>query len=108
MALYEITSQDLPLDFESTMESDMLERTIRNAKNLLMCRRGEIPFDVRRGLDPTILDKPFNDAQALIAAECDRVMLWEPDVEVNSAWLTVDENGETVVHCVVKVLFEED
>ena len=107
MALYEITSQDLPLDFECTMESDMVERTIRNAKNLIMCRCGEILPDQRRGLDQSILDLPFDQAQALITAELDRVLLWEPDVEVQSGWIERDENGETVVHCIIEVTFEE-
>ena len=107
MAQYEITSQDLPLDFECTMESDLLERTIRNAKNLLMCRRGEIPMDQQRGLDNAIFDMPFNEAQAVITQELDRVMLWEPDVEVVECWLEQDENGETVVHCIIEVTFEE-
>jgi hypothetical protein len=108
MALYEITSEDLPLDFECTMENNFVERTIRNAKNLLMCRRGEIPMDQQRGLDQSILDLPFNQANELITAELDRVMLWEPDVEVDSAWLERDERGETIVHCVIDVVFEED
>ena len=107
MALYEVNTLDLPLDFECTMESDVLERTIRNAKNLLMCRRGEIPFDRQRGLDPAIFDMPFSEAQRLITAECDRVMLWEPDVEVDSAWLERDDDGETIVHCIIQVMFEE-
>lgn len=106
MAQYEITTEAIPLDFESTMEKDMLERTIRNAKNLLMTRRGEIPFDRQRGIDPTLFDIPINQAQDLIAAELDRVMLWEPDVEVADGWVERDENGETVVHCIVEVTFD--
>ena len=34
-------------------------------------------------------------------------MLWEPDVEVVEGWLEQDENGETVVHCIIEVTFEE-
>ena len=107
MAQYEINSRDLPLDFECTMESDLLERTIRNAKNLLMCRKGEIPFDRQRGLDTQIFEIPFHMANQLITQECDRVMLWEPDVEVVSAWITRDEDGESVVHCVIDVTLED-
>ena len=106
MAQYEITTENLPLDFESTMENGMVERTIRNAKNLLMCRRGEIPSDQQRGLDTSIFDLPFHEAQALIVQELDRVMLWEPDVEVVEGWLEQNENGETVVHCIIEVTFE--
>lgn len=108
MALYEITSEDLPLDFECTMESDMLERTIRNAKNLLMCQKGEIPFDRQRGIDQSLFDLPFDQANGLITQELDRVMLWEPDVEVDSAWLERDERGETIVHCILEIKIGED
>lgn len=107
MAQYEITTEDLPLDFESTMENGATERTIRNAKNLLMCRRGEIPTDRQRGLDNAIFDIPFFEAQAIITQELDRVMLWEPDVEVVEGWLEINKNGETVVHCIIEVTFEE-
>lgn len=106
MAQYEITTEAAPLDFESTMEKDMLERTIRNAKNLLMTRKGEVPFDRQRGIDPTIFDIPLNEAQDMITAELDRVMLWEPDVEVVAGWIERDARGETVVHCIVEVTFE--
>lgn len=107
MALYEITSEEMPLDFESTMEKNMLERTIRNAKNLLMCRRGEVPFDRQRGLDTAIFDMPFDQANGLITQELDRVMLWEPDAEVAEAWLERDEKGETIVHCVLEIKIGE-
>ena len=108
MAQYEITTEDLPLDFECTMASNMLERTIRNAKNLLMCRKGEIFSDRQRGFNTSLLDLPFNDAQAIITQELDRVMLWEPDVEVVEAWIERDENGESVVHCIIDVTFEDN
>ena len=107
MAQYEIDSRNLPLDFESTMKSDMIERTIRNAKNLLMCRRNEIPYDRQRGLDPGIFDIPLAEAQALITQELDRVMLWEPDAEVVEGWLEQDDNGETVVHCIIEITIGE-
>lgn len=108
MEEYEITSENLPLDFECTMEKDMLERTILNAKNLLMCRKGEIPYDRQRGLDPAIFDIPFQEAQDIITQELDRVMLWEPDVEVVEGWLERDEEGEIVVHCVIAVTLDEE
>ena len=107
MAQYEITTQMLPLDFECTMANGLLERTIRNAKNLLMTRKGEIPFDRQRGLDQALFDMPFGDAQQAIMAELDRVMLWEPDVEVAAGWIERDESGETVVQCIVETTFED-
>ncbi len=107
MALYEITSEDAPLDFEMTMASDMLKRTIQNCKNLLMCRKGEIPYDRLRGLDPAIFDLPYDEAEALIVQELDRAMLWEPDAEVNTGWLEINGDGETIVHCVIEIAFDE-
>lgn len=106
MALYEITSEDIPVDFEMTMATDIVKRTIQNAKNLLMTRMGEIPFDRQRGLDPAIFDLPYDEAEAVIVQELDRVMLWEPDVEVNNGWLEI-RNGETIVHCVIEIEFDE-
>ena len=102
MALYEITSEDLPLDFESTMENGMVERTIRNAKNLLMCKKGEVPFDRQRGFDPALFDLPLEEMQSRLLPELDRVMLWEINVEVVSAEATL-EDGETVIRCVIEV-----
>lgn len=106
MALYEITSEDIPVDFEMTMATDIVKRTIQNAKNLLMTRMGEIPFDRQRGLDPAIFDLPYDEAEAVIVQELDRVMLWEPDVEVNNGWLEI-RDGETIVHCVIEIEFDE-
>ena len=107
LAQYEIDSRKEPLNFESAMRNDVIERTLRNAKNLLMCRRNEIPYDRQRGLDPGIFDIPMAQAQALIIQELDRVMLWEPDAEVVEGWLEQDENGETVVHCIIEITIGE-
>lgn len=108
MAFYEITTEEAPLDFEVTMESDMLERTLRNAKNLMMCRKGEVPYDRHRGLDPAIFDMPFGEADAVIVPELDRCLLYEPDVEVEDGWIETNENGESVVHCIVEINLDED
>lgn len=105
MAQYEITSEEAPLDFECTM-NDMTERTIRNAKNLLTLRKGEIPFDRNRGLDGEVLDMPMKKAQEIITQELDRVMMWEPDAEVVTGWIERDKNGESIVHCVIEITFE--
>lgn len=107
MAQYEITSEDIPLDFEITMAKDMVERTLRNAKNLLMIRRGEIPYDRNRGLDQRIFHMTLSEANAMIVREMDRVMLWEPDVEVVDAWVEPDEDGLSVIHCIIDVTLDE-
>ncbi|MBQ8708525.1 MAG: hypothetical protein IJ523_10600 [Succinivibrionaceae bacterium] len=100
MAQYEITNETLPIDFECN--SDILQRTLQNAKNLLMCRMGDVPFDRMRGLNPALFDLPMDEMQEQLLPELDRVMLWEPDVEVVSATVTRNENGETVIHCIIE------
>ena len=81
MAQYEITNLPEPIDFECS--NSPLQRTLQNAKNLLMTRRGEVPFDRQRGLDPALYDLPIAEAKMRLMPELDRVMLWEPDVEVD-------------------------
>ena len=100
MAQYVITDEPGMIDFEC--DSDMLERTLQNAKNLLMLRRGEVPFDRQRGLDPALFDLPLSEAEEALLPELDRVMLWEPDVEVVSAELDTNAAGETIIRCVVE------
>ena len=100
MALYEISNIPGTIDFECG--SDYVRRTVQNAKNLLMCRMGEIPFDRQRGFDPALLDLPIGELQEYLLPELDRVMLWEPDVEVVSGTATL-ENGQTVIRCVIDV-----
>lgn len=107
MAMYEVTSEPAPLDFECTTAGDVVQRTIRNAKNLIMLRMGEIPYDRQRGLDPIIFDLPYDEAEAMIVQELDRCMLWEPDAEVVEGWLELKDDGETVVHCVIEIAFED-
>lgn len=107
MAMYEITNEPAPLDFECTMVSNMVERTIRNAKNLITLRMGDVPYDRQRGLNPAIFDLPYDEAEAVIVQELDRCLLWEPDAEVVNGWLEIMEDGETVVHCVIEIAFED-
>lgn len=104
MAQYEITSLPEPIDFECG--SSELRRTLQNAKNLLMCRMGEVPFDRQRGLDPALFDLPIARMQEALLPELDRVMLWEPDIEVVSATVTREESGETVIRCIVETELE--
>lgn len=104
MAQYEITNLPEPIDFECS--SSLLRRTLQNAKNLLMCKMGEVPFDRQRGLDPAIFDLPLAEAQAQLMPELDRVMLWEPDVEVASGSIHRDTNGRTIIRCVIETQLE--
>ena len=100
MARYEITNIPGAIDFE--IGDDFIKRTLQNAKNLLMCRMGEIPYDRRRGFDASLFDLPVDELQSALLPELDRVMLWEPDVEVVSATAKL-ENGVTVIQCVIEI-----
>ena len=106
MAQYEITNIPGEIRFETGNNAASLERTLQNAKNLLMCQMGEIPFDRQRGLNPALFDLPLNEMQSYLLPELDRVMLWELDVEVVSATVTL-EDGQAVIRCIVEVRDEE-
>ena len=107
MALYEVTSEPVPLDFECTMVSNIIERTLWNVRNLITLRRGEVPYDRQRGLDPAIFDLPYLEANAALLPELDRCLLWEPDAEVYDGWLEITDSGDTIVHCVVEIKIGE-
>lgn len=104
MAQYEITNLPEPIDFECS--SIQLLRALQNAKNLLMCRMGEVPFDRQRGLNPALFDLPMAEMEAKLMPELDRVMLWEPDVEVVRATIERNVNGETIIRCIIETQIE--
>ena len=105
MAQYEITNIPGSIDFECNHE--LLKRTIQNAKNLLMCRKGEVPFDRQRGFDPALFDLPLEEMQSRLLPELDRVMLWEPDAEVVEATAEVNKDGEIVITATLDIGIEE-
>jgi len=102
MAYYAIDNRPLPVDFECDM-SDGVQRTIQNAKNLLMTRMGEVPYDRYRGFDVSLLDLPMDKLRAALLPELDRLMIWEPDAEVAEAEATLDENGEIHIRVVLEI-----
>ena len=104
MAKYQIDNIASPIDFQ---ETDIIKRTLQNAKNLLMCRMGEVPYDRYRGFDPDIYDLPINEMNEELVEELDRVMMWEPDVEVDDAEATLLSDGSTYIKCIVDVLISE-
>lgn len=105
MAQYIITNRPEEINFE--IGDDLVSRTIQNAKNLLMTRMGDVPYDRLRGFDHALFHLPFDKMQAALLPEIERVMLWEPDAEVISAKATLDEAGEVVVSVKIEVDFEE-
>ena len=104
MAKYQIDNIPSPIDFQ---ESDIIRRTLQNAKNLLMCRMGEVPYDRYRGFDPDIYDLPINEMGEELLPELDRVMMWEPDVEVDDAEATLLSDGSTYIKVILDVTIAE-
>lgn len=104
MARYMIDNIPSPIDFSS---SDAVGRTLQNAKNLLMCRMFEVPFDRYRGLDPEIFDLPAGEMQAELMPELDRLMTYEPDVEVAEAEAVLLEDGSTYIRVVLDLSFRD-
>jgi len=104
MAQYEISNAYSEIDFECN--NDIEKRTLQNAKNLLMCRMGEVPYDRQRGIDPSLLDLPIDELQGLLLPELDRVMLWEPDVEVVSGKAERLHDGSVLIRCVIETTFD--
>ena len=97
---YEITNIPGSIDFECG--NDRIRRTVQNAKNLLMCRMGEVPYDRQRGFNPALYDLPFDEFLSQLLPELDRIMLWEENVEVVSADAE-REDGITIIRCVIDV-----
>lgn len=106
MARYEIDNRPAPIDFECGC-SEFTQRTIQNAKNLLLTRMGEIPYDRYRGFDVSLLDLPMDKLRMALIPELDRMMMWEPDAEVVDAEATLDENGEIYIRVILEINLTE-
>lgn len=97
---YEITNLPGVVEFVPASESE--KRIVANAKNLLMTRRGEIPYDRLRGFDTALYDLPMQELRERLPAELDRVMLWEPAAEVRRCSAEKTADG-TLIRCVIDV-----
>ena len=102
MAKYQIDNIASPIDFQ---ESDAIKRTLQNAKNLLMCQMGEVPYDRYRGFDPALFDLPIGELQSALLPELDRVMMWEPNVEVLEAEATLLDGGGVYIKVILELPF---
>ena len=100
MAQCQIDNITAPIDFQSR---DPVQRTVQNAKNLLMCAMGEIPYDRFRGFDPALLNLPIEELRSELMPELDRLMLWEPDAEVADAAVTLLSNGSIYIKVIIEV-----
>lgn len=100
MALYQIDNIPAPIEFEETA---LVKRTLQNAKNLLMCHMGEIPYDRYRGFDQTLFDLPIEEFNEELLPELDRVMMWEQDVEVVDAEAELLKDGSVYIKVILEI-----
>ena len=105
MARYQIDNVPYPIDFQG---SDMRLRTLQNAKNLLMCQMGEVPYDRCRGFDAALYDLPIDEMRAELLPELDRLMIYEPDAEVVSADASLLEDGRVYIQVIIELPDEEE
>lgn len=101
---YEIDNRPAAVDFEC--DADPTMRAVQNAKNLLMCKMGEIPYDRYRGFDQTLYDLPLQEFNEQLLPELDRIWMWEKDVELVSARASLTSEGEMLIQAVVEVTVE--
>lgn len=105
MAQYTIDNQPGTIDFE--IGESKIARTVQNAKNLLMTKMGEVPYDRLRGFDHALFHLPMSQMRMALMPELDRVMLWEPDIEVVEAEAYLNDAGETVITVTIDVGINE-
>lgn len=105
MARYIIDNRPTPINFE--IGDDIIARTVQNAKNLLMTQMGEVPYDRLRGFDPALYHLPMEEMRMALMPELDRVMAWEPDVEVVEARVTPGTDHEVLITVIIEVGIEE-
>ena len=101
MAICEIDNLPAPVKFGGTNAT--LERTLQNAKNLLMTHMGEVPYDRYRGFNPALYDLPVTELKAKLLRELDRIMMWEPDVEVAYAECVADKLGNVIIRAGLEI-----
>lgn len=105
MAQYVIDNRPGEIPFEEC--GDRISRMIQNAKNLLMTRMGEIPYDRLRGFNPALYDMPFDEFRAEVPKEVDRIMLWEPRVKAVSAEASMDRDDDGLPgHAYIRVVID--
>lgn len=80
-------------------------RVLQNIKNLITTWRYEVAYDRTKGMNPSILYLPKDDAIALYTAEIYRLIeTYQPDVEVVSVdFIKVDEEGNMDFKVVVEL-----
>lgn len=89
-----------PIDFEAR---EFYARTLQNVKNLLCCRRGEVPYDRKMGLDTALEHMSYGDIKEVILAEVERTLGWEPDAKVVAVRVTPVEDGEIYIEADIAI-----
>lgn len=90
MGRFMIGTRPAPINWECKTQQ---ERILQNAKNLLMTRMCEVPFDRLRGLNPGVYDKPIDYVRDHIPMEMRRLLAWEPNVELVGVEVTSGAEG---------------
>lgn len=101
VARYTIDNGAGPIETECR---DRERRILQNAKNLLRCRMGEVPYDRMRGIDPAIFDLPMNQVREVLLPEIQRVLAWEPRVTVRAAKAEMLAGGEMRMTAEVEII----
>ncbi len=97
--IYTMDTTHAPINWEP---KTIGERIAQNAKNLLMMRMGEVPYDRMRGVNRNMEHKPLSFVQNRIMAEIGRVLRYEPNVRLLRAEVNQTPEGLRVV-CEVEV-----
>lgn len=81
------------------------ERVAQNVRNLISTFRYEVGYDRTKGLDPTIIEKPYDDAVALFISEVYRLVdSYEPNATVESVTpIGVDQEGNINFKVVISI-----
>lgn len=81
------------------------ERIIRNVLNLIRTFRYDVGYDRTRGIDPSVVDKPLEEAAMVYISEIYRVVeLYEPRVTVKEVRFTgADTEGNMQFRVVIEI-----
>ncbi len=95
------TSKEYTLDWQAKG----IDRIVQNVRNLISTFRYEVGYDRTKGLDPTLIEKPYDDAVALFISEVYRLVdTYEPNATVESVTpIGVDEEGNINFKVVINI-----
>ena len=96
-----------PRDIDWSLRGATVDRKLQNARNLMRLHMGEVPYDRLRGIDMQLYHMSINDMQEELLPELDRVLLWEPFVDVAEATVALDENGDSIIEATVEIDLEQ-